>query len=49
MNRSDPSVMLIYDDAGYIAGIQFSFFKKLVDEKYYPFSSAVAYQVCAIP
>ena len=37
--------MLIYDDAGYIAGIQISFFKKLVDEKYYPFSTADPYQV----
>ncbi len=45
MNRSDPSVLLIYDDAGFIAGIQFAFFKKLVNEKYYPFSSSIAYQV----
>ena len=45
MNRSDPSVMLIFDDAGYIAGMQFSYFKKLVNEKYYPFSTAIAYQV----
>jgi hypothetical protein len=45
MNRSDPTIMLIFDDAGYIAGIQISFFKKLVDEKYYPFSSAEPYQV----
>jgi hypothetical protein len=45
MNRSDPSILLIYDDAGFIAGIQFAFFKKLVNEKYYPFSSSIAYQV----
>jgi hypothetical protein len=45
MNRSDPSILLIYDDAGFIAGIQFAFFKKLVNEKYYPFGSSIAYQV----
>jgi hypothetical protein len=45
MNRSDPTIMLIFDDAGYIAGIQISFYKKLVDEKYYPFSTADPLQV----
>ena len=44
MNRSDPTIMLIFDDAGYIAGIQISFFKKLAEEKYYPFSTADPYQ-----
>ncbi len=45
MKRDDPTIMLIFDDAGYIAGIQISFFKKLANEQFYPFSTADPYQV----
>jgi len=41
---SDPSLNLIYDDAGYIAGVQSGLLVKDVDDKYYPYSTTPVYQ-----
>merc|ERR1712037_720940 len=42
---SDPSLVLIYDDAGYIAGVQSGLLLDYTDETLYPFSSRPVYNL----
>ena len=42
---SDPSLVLIYDDAGYIAGVQSGVLLEYTDETLYPFSSRPVYNL----
>ena len=45
---ADPSLVLIYDDAGYIAGVQGGLRESDIDQTVFPVATLPAYQVTRV-